>query len=106
MTSLDREEQELLDSYERDEWISDYTPERLKQLQTYADATLQTNKQETNLQKLLSVLKDGEWHSQNELVSKVTHRFGHTIFEARKKGYSVETRSVARNQFEYRIKVV
>lgn len=61
------------------------------------------NQRTTNLQKLLIVLEDGQWHSQNELVWKVTYRFGHTIFVARKKGYFVEKRSVAHNQFEYRL---
>lgn len=63
----------------------------------------QTQKQ-TNLQKLLSVLEDGQWHSSEELASKVSFRFGHTILMARKKGYFIEVRRVAHNQFEYRLK--
>jgi hypothetical protein len=59
-----------------------------------------------NLQKLLAVLSDEQWHSSDELALKVSFRFGHTIFEARKKGYPVETRRVAHNQFEYRLKAL
>jgi predicted DNA binding CopG/RHH family protein len=40
MTKLNPEEQEILNSYERDEWISVGTPERIAQLQSYAKATL------------------------------------------------------------------
>lgn len=60
-------------------------------------------KKNTNLKKLIEVLNDKEWHPSDELASKVSFRFGHTIFEARKKGHSVEKRQVAHNQFEYRI---
>lgn len=44
MTKLDKEEQEILDSFERGEWISDLTPERLKELQSYAKAALSSKK--------------------------------------------------------------
>jgi hypothetical protein len=57
----------------------------------------------TNLEKLIAILKDGKWHSSDELAAKVSFRFGHTVFEARKKGYFVEKRQVAYNQFEYRL---
>ncbi|HAG85271.1 MAG TPA: hypothetical protein DCL61_30035 [Cyanobacteria bacterium UBA12227] len=57
----------------------------------------------TNLERLIAVLKDGRWHSSDELASKVSFRFGDTVFKARKKGYSIETRQLARNQFEYRM---
>lgn len=62
-----------------------------------------TLNQEPNLQKLLRVLKDGNWHSSDELASKVSWRFGHTVFDARKKGYSIETRMISHNQYEYRM---
>lgn len=57
----------------------------------------------TNLEKLIAILKDGKWHSSDELAANVSFRFGHTVFEARKKGYLVEKRQVAHNQFEYRL---
>ena len=57
----------------------------------------------TNVERLVAVLKDGRWHSSEELANKVSWRFGHTVFEARKKGYLVEKRKVAHNRFEYRI---
>lgn len=60
----------------------------------------------TNLELLIALLKDGEWHSSKELASEVSWRFGHTVFEARKKGYFIEKRKVAHNQFEYRLSAV
>lgn len=57
----------------------------------------------TNLKKLIAILKDGKWHSSDELAANVSFRFGHTVFEARKKGYLVEKRQVAKNLFEYRL---
>ncbi|MBE9164848.1 MULTISPECIES: hypothetical protein [Microcoleaceae] len=57
----------------------------------------------TNLDRLIGVLKDGKWHSGDELATKVSWRFGHTVHEARKKGYSIEKLKVAHNQFEYRM---
>lgn len=61
------------------------------------------NRKPTNLQKLLRVLKDKKWHSSDELASEVSWRFGHTVFEARQKGYFIEKRMIAHNQFEYRM---
>lgn len=39
----------------------------------------------TNLERLIEVLRDGKWHSGDELAIKVSWRFGHTVFEARKR---------------------
>lgn len=60
----------------------------------------------TKLQLLLDLLKDGKWHSSDELVYNVSHRFGATIHEARKKGYLIETRNIASNPFEYRMQSI
>jgi len=57
----------------------------------------------TNLERLIAILKDGKWHPSDELASKVSWRFGHTVFEARKKGYPIEKRKMAHNQFQYRL---
>lgn len=57
----------------------------------------------TNLERLIAILKDGKWHSSDELAAKVSWRFGHTVFEARKKGYQVEKRKLAHNRYEYRM---
>lgn len=58
-----------------------------------------------NLRKLITILKDGLWHSADELANKVSWRFGHTVYEARRKGYTIEKRKVAHNRFEYRLLV-
>ena len=57
----------------------------------------------TNLKRLLSVLKDGQWHTGDELAAKVSLHFQHTVYEARKKGYLIELKKVGHNQFEYRL---
>ncbi|QIR37226.1 hypothetical protein HCG51_11215 [Tolypothrix sp. PCC 7910] len=57
----------------------------------------------TNLEKLIAILKDGKWHSSDELAAKVSFRFGDTVFKARNKGYFVEKQQVAHNKFEYRL---
>lgn len=57
----------------------------------------------TNLKRLIAILKDSEWHSSDELAAKVSLRFTHTVFEARKKGYRIEKRKLAHNRYEYRI---
>ena len=89
ISNLDPEERELLESYERGEWVSDFSPERLQELQSYVRETWKLRDQEEGtLQKLLAILSDGQWHSADELASKVGSRFGQTIFEMRRKGYS------------------
>lgn len=57
----------------------------------------------TNLDRLLKILKDGQWHDADELACKVSHRFGHTIFVARQKGYPIEKRKVAHKDHQYRL---
>lgn len=57
----------------------------------------------TNLIRLISLLKDGLWHPAEELAQKVSWRFGATIHEARKKGHQIEKRKIAHNQYEYRL---
>ncbi|NJN61043.1 MAG: hypothetical protein HC795_05475 [Coleofasciculaceae cyanobacterium RL_1_1] len=58
-------------------------------------------KKPTNLQKLLQLLKDGQWHLAEELARYVSFRFGHTIHEARKKGYDIQKRMISHNVYEY-----
>lgn len=57
----------------------------------------------TKVDKLIEVLRDGHWHSGDELAAKVGFRFGDTIFKARNKGYSIERRQVGGSQHEYRL---
>jgi biotin operon repressor len=60
----------------------------------------------SNLQRLITLLRDRQWHSGDELANKVSWRFGHTVFEARQKGYVVEKRKIGHNRFEYRMPAV
>jgi predicted DNA binding CopG/RHH family protein len=47
MTKLNQEEQEILESYENNEWISVATPQRMAELKSYAKATLAKDKRIT-----------------------------------------------------------
>lgn len=56
----------------------------------------------TNLERLISVLRDGQWHPGDELANKVSYRFGHTVYEARKKGYDIQIRKISQYRHEYK----
>lgn len=57
----------------------------------------------TRLEKLERILADGNWHSTEELVQNVGHRFSATIHVAiRQHHYQIEKRRSSGNQFEYR----
>jgi hypothetical protein len=58
----------------------------------------------TKLDLLVSVMGDGEWHSTEELVSRVGHRFSATKHVAQKQGYQFDTRRLGM-RFEYRMVV-
>ncbi|MGK7934629.1 MAG: nucleotidyltransferase domain-containing protein [Xenococcaceae cyanobacterium] len=62
------------------------------------------NTQTENIDNLITLLNDGQWHSSNELAAKVSYRFAHTVYQARKQGYCIETRKIKNlNYYEYRI---
>lgn len=56
----------------------------------------------TKLDLLVTVMQDGEWHSTDELVQRVGHRFSATKHVAEKQGYLFEKRRQG-NRFEYRM---
>ena len=59
----------------------------------------------TQLDILQTVLGDGNWHSTDELVQRVGHRFSATVHIAvKKRGYAIEKRRMTQNPraFEYR----
>ncbi len=61
----------------------------------------------TMLEKLSVALSDGDWHSTDELVQEVGHRFSATIHVAIKKhGYKIEKRRARANQCEYRMLIM
>lgn len=57
----------------------------------------------TTFERLMQVLADGSWHSTEELVQVVGHRFSATVHVAKQRGYRIEKRRVDKNQFEYRL---
>ena len=46
ISNLDPEERELLELYEQGEWVSKLTPERVKELQSYVEVTLEERKRD------------------------------------------------------------
>lgn len=60
------------------------------------------NSRATRFEQLISLLKDGKWHSSQEISEQVTLRFGHTVYEARKRGCQIE-KHCTNSHFEYRI---
>ncbi len=59
----------------------------------------------TTLERLMRLLSDGAWHSTEELVQEVGHRFSATVHVAKQRGHRIEKRRVDKNQFEYRLSV-
>jgi hypothetical protein len=58
----------------------------------------------TMLQKLEQVMGDGQWHSTEELVELVGHRFSATLHRAvKEERWQVEKRRADLRRFEYRL---
>lgn len=55
--------------------------------------------------RMLRLMSDGLWHSTDELVEKVSHRFSATKYTLTKRGYKFETRPIEGNKKEYRLVV-
>ncbi len=55
--------------------------------------------------RLLRLMLDGRWHSTEELVEKISHRFSATMHVLKKQGYKFEKRRVEGQRHEYRLVV-
>ncbi|MDX2239445.1 MAG: hypothetical protein NW224_02070 [Leptolyngbyaceae cyanobacterium bins.302] len=55
--------------------------------------------------KMLSIMSDGAWHPQEELVEKISHRFSATKHILSKRGYVFEKRWIEKQRYEYRLVV-
>ncbi|MGE5657643.1 MAG: hypothetical protein ACM37W_13640 [Actinomycetota bacterium] len=53
--------------------------------------------------RLLTLMSDGYWHSTDELVEKISHRFSATMHVLKQQGYEFEKRRLDRQQHEYRL---
>lgn len=53
--------------------------------------------------RLLRLMSDGCWHSTEELVEKISHRFSATFYILRKRGYEIQERRVDGQQREWRL---
>jgi hypothetical protein len=58
----------------------------------------------TKLELLVGLMSDGWWHSTDDLVCRVGHRFSATKYVAEKQGYQFDRRRNGQN-FEYRLLV-
>jgi predicted DNA binding CopG/RHH family protein len=80
MTDFNQEEQELLNSYNNDEWHSVATPERIAELQSYAEATLNPKKTVTlqlsafDLEAIQAQAKE-KGISDQTLISSILHKY-------------------------------
>jgi hypothetical protein len=99
---LDPEEQELRNSIDQGEWVSELTPERWQDIQESARNTLMELR-EHNLRKLLTTFQDSQWHSTDELVALLGDRLGQVLSDAREQGYVIDQRENTDNRFEYRM---
>lgn len=99
---LDPDEQELRDSIDQGEWVSELTPERLQDIHESAHNTLMELR-DHNLRKLLTTFQDGQWHSIDELVALLGDRWGQALSDAQKQGHVIDQRNDDNNRFEYRL---
>ncbi len=58
---------------------------------------------ETLTERLLHLMSDGNWHSAEELVDKISHRFSATMHSLKQRGYQFDKRHLEKNQYEYRL---
>jgi hypothetical protein len=53
--------------------------------------------------KMLRLMSDGQWHSADELIEKISHRFSATKHVLQKRGYQFRTRRLKGQPWEYRL---
>ncbi|MBP0027886.1 MAG: hypothetical protein J7529_05820 [Roseofilum sp. Guam] len=58
---------------------------------------------ETLGERLLHLMSDGNWHSTQELVEKISHRFSATMHKLKQRGYQFDKRHIEKSQYEYRL---
>lgn len=58
---------------------------------------------ENQQDRLIGLMSDGCWHSTQELVEKVGHRFSAPMHRLRQRDYKFEKRPVENRQNEYRL---
>ncbi len=60
---------------------------------------------DTKVDKLISVLSDGKWHSTKELVRRVGHAFGCARHALAKTGIRVERRPHKRQRWQHQYRI-
>lgn len=55
--------------------------------------------------RLLRLMSDGCWHSAEELVETISHRFSATIHVLKRRGYKIDKRRLEGQQHEYRLEI-
>jgi hypothetical protein len=63
------------------------------------------NSRITKVEKLLTILADGHWHSTKDLVHRVGHTFAFAKFKVTRQGFVIEKRRHAAKprQYQYRL---
>lgn len=54
-------------------------------------------------ERMLRLMSDGAWHSTEELVETISHRFSATKHVLTKRGYKFEKRYFEGRRYEYRL---
>lgn len=55
--------------------------------------------------RMIELMSDGLWHSADELVESISHRFSATMHVLKKQGYEFQKRRVQGQKYEYRLVV-
>lgn len=53
--------------------------------------------------RLLKLMSDRRWHSSEELIEKISHRFSATIHVLTKQGHKFEKQHIKKQKYEYRL---
>lgn len=53
--------------------------------------------------RMLHLMSDGDWHSAEELIEKISHRFSAPMHILSKQGYTFEKRHLGRKRYEYKL---
>lgn len=53
--------------------------------------------------RMLRLMSDGAWHSADELIEKISHRFSAPMHILTKQGHAFEKRHLGRKRYAYRL---
>lgn len=65
--------------------------------------TVNEEKTKGTAKQVINLLKDGKWHTTNEMLHHSTHRFSCGIHWLRQRGYDIVTRGNTKTEFDYQL---